>query len=347
MSRHTHNGRTTSAQVEYVSGNYFTVLDVPPFAGRLTSADDDSPVAVLSFDYWKREFQSDPRAVGKVLLLENVAHTVVGVAPPDFFGAVVGASPDLYVPFSPKSPNAGWATVLARLKPGISREQAQTGLQPLFDEIARRSLIPAVERRQMMARLLVTPAARGLSDLRAQYSLPVRIAMAFVGFVLLIACFNVANLLLARGIARERESAIRLALGAGRWRLIRQLMTESALLSVIGAAVGICTGRWISALLVSSLSTARHPIVLDTGLSDRAVVFAVAISVLSVLCCGLAPALSASRLKPGRQSGLHVGHSSPSLTARHIAGGRPGCAVHDRSHLLSPVAAQPHRARNV
>jgi hypothetical protein len=150
-SKVTRGGRTSSAQSEGVSENYFTVLGVRPFAGRLTGSvaghgSSEAPEAVLSFDYWRREFQSDPDVIGKTLRLGNFAHAIIGVTPPNFFGAVVGASPDLYVPFG-GSQSADWVTILGRLKAGVSRERAQESLGPLFQEICRQSQIPAVERR--------------------------------------------------------------------------------------------------------------------------------------------------------------------------------------------------------
>jgi predicted permease len=311
----THSNRTTLANGELVSGNYFAALGVRPFAGRLlTDADEHRPPAlVLSFDFWKHEFDSDPSAIGKTLSFGDQAdasragsvqrhsYTVIGIAPPDFFGAEVGESPDFYFPLGVANVpsqdywQSPWVTILARLKPGISIAQAQAGLDPLLQEVEKTSTLPEIEREENFAHVLLTPAARGISQVRAKFSLPARISMIAVGLLLLVACANVANLLLARGIARKREFTIRLALGAGRWRVIRQLLAESALLAAGGAVAGLIVGQWTSRRLVASLSTQRLPIVLATGSDWRSLFFTIIVMVLTVLVCGLAPAFSATR----------------------------------------------------
>ena len=309
------NSRTSLANGQLVSGNYFAALGVRPFAGRLlTDADEHGPPAlVLSFDFWKREFGSDPHVIGSSLAFGDQAdasrtgaipqhsYTVVGVAPPEFFGAEVGKSPDFYFPMgianvpSQDYWQSPWVTILARLKPGVSIAQAQAGLDPLLQEVEKTSTLPKIEREENFAHVLLTPAARGLSEARAKFSLPARILMIVVGLLLLIACANVANLLLARGIARKREFTVRLALGAGRWRMIRQLLTESALLAAAGAVAGVAVGQWASHLLVASLSTQQLQIVLATGLNWRSLFFTMIVLVLTVFVCGLAPAFSATR----------------------------------------------------
>lgn len=299
----TQNGRTISANGELVSGNYFETLGVRPFAGRFfRNADEHGPPAVvLSFDFWKREFDSDPGAIGRAFSFGGDAYTVLGVAPPEFFGAEVGESPDFYLPLGITNLSsegwwqAEWVTILARLKPGVSIAQAQAALLPLLEQSNKASNLPEIELQEGFARVVLTPAARGLSEARARLSLPVLVLMAVVGLVLLIACGNVASLLLARGITRKREFTVRLAIGAGRWRVIRQLLTESTLLAAAGALAGLALGRWASGLLVASLSTRRLPIVLPTGLDSRTLLFTAVVLALAVLFCGLAPALSATR----------------------------------------------------
>jgi predicted permease len=297
-------GLAISANGEIVSANFFTVLGVHPFAGQFFTFHEDqgypgNPI-VLSFDYWNRAFDADRGVIGETVSLGNVPYTVLGVAPPGFFGVEVGKSPDFYMPLEATLPpevkwQAEWVTILARLKPGVSLQQAEAGLCPLFDQIARESSLPEVEKNECMARIVLTPASRGFSDARSKFSLPARILMGVVGLVLLIACANVANLLLARGIGRKREITVRLALGAGRWRLVRQLLTESALLAAMGAIAGIVAGRWASGLLVVSLSSKRLPLTLAAGLSSRVLIFAAAVLGLAVLLCGIVPALSATR----------------------------------------------------
>jgi predicted permease len=296
----TQNGQTNSVHGETVSGNFFTVLGVRPFVGRLFVPDDDrdsagSAAVVLSFDYWNREFHAEPSAVGKIIPIRNVPYTIVGVTPPEFFGVNVGSSPDLYLPLGEK-PHTHWVTVFGRLKPGVSLAQAKPDLEAVFQQVLAQSSVPEIERPGSMARLVLTPAARGLSDLRENFSLPTRILMAVVGLILLIACSNVANLLVARGAARRKEITVRLALGAGRWRLVRQLVTESALLALMGAAVGLLVASWVSNLLVASLSTEHYHAVLSAGLSGRVLLFTTAVLIFAVLLCGLAPALSVTRV---------------------------------------------------
>ena len=311
----TYNGHATLANGEVVSGNYFETLGVRPLVGRLFSNSDEHgpPAIVVSFNFWKSEFDSDPNAIGKTLSFGDQAdasragstpqrsYTVIGVAPPEFFGAGVGEAPDFYVPMgvtdlpSQDYWQAQWVTILGRLKPGVSIQQAQAGLEPLLQQANKISGIPQIELDENYAHVLLTPAARGLSEVRAKFSLPARILMAVVGLLLLIACGNVANLSLARGMARKREFSVRLALGAGRWRLIQQLLTESMLLAAAGAAAGLIVGLWASRLLVASLSTRRFPIALATGLNARSLLFTTLALLLTVIVCGLAPAVSATR----------------------------------------------------
>jgi predicted permease len=310
-----YKGQTTSAKGELVSGDYFTALGVRPFVGLLFSAtDEQGPAAVVvSFDFWRREFDSDPNAIGKVISFGDQSdasrtgsspqhsYRLAGVAPPGFFGAEVGESPDFYMPLGAKDlPSQDYwqthgVTILARLKPGVSIAQAQASLEPLLQEVEKASEIPEIERQEGFAHVLLSPAALGLSQARSRFSLPARVLMIVVGLLLLIACGNVANLLLARGMARKREITVRLALGAGRWRVIRQLLTESTLLAAGGSVAGLALGQWTSRLLVTSLSTPQLPVVLATGLNLRSLLFTVAVLAFSVLVCGLAPALSATR----------------------------------------------------
>ena len=297
----TWNGRTKTVDGLPVSGNFFTVLGVRPFRGRLLTEDDSrssdgNPVLVLSFDYWRREFNGDDTAIGKTILFQDVPHTIIGVAPPDFFGIHVGEIPSFYWPIG-SGPGWShiWVDAVARLKPGVSVAQAQAGLDPVFRQVMAASSIPEIEKQQNMSHVVLSPIERGISDLREKFSLAGKVLMAVVGLILLIACSNVASLLFARGAARQKEITVRLALGAGRWRLVRQLLTESTLLGLIGATVGVLAAIWMSRVLIASIATDHSTALLVAGVSSRVLVFTGGVLVITVLLFGLAPALAATR----------------------------------------------------
>jgi len=300
----------SSASGETVSANYFSVLGVRPYLGRLIAAQDGdgaaaSPVAVLSYAYWQRAFAANPAVIGQAISLENSdwsfdplqnhVYRIIGVAPPGFSGVEVGRNPDLYLPSPNTSDSPAFVTIVAHLKPGISPAQARASLAPIYEETVRGSRLPAVEKQQDMAGLVVEPIAHGLSRVRDKFGLAAQIAMAVVGLVLLIACVNVANLLLARGISRRRELIVRMTLGAGRWRLIRQMLAEAALLGSAGAIAGLLAANWTTKSLAAALSTKQLPVQLDATLDARVFAFAAAVLAITVLLCGLIPAISATR----------------------------------------------------
>ena len=327
------SGDIEQIQVQLVSGTYFHVLGVNADRGRvLNDADDQTqgahPVAVVSHAWWSQRLGGDPNAVGKTITIDNIAYSIVGIAPRDFFGTTVGLAPDIWVPLSMEKqiPPAHWdgrnsedaqsLFLIGRLKDGVSAEQATSVVNLLFKQTleTRAGAQPAPNRVQAMqtARVELTPAGRGLSSLREQFSLSLKVLMGVVALVLLIASANVANLLLAQGAARRREFAVRLAVGAGRARLARQLFTESALLALLGGAVGIALSVWGSRLLLLMASDGPEALPIDVTPNPRVLGFTFGVSVLCAIVFGTAPALRASRMEPN--TSLKGGKTSaPSL----------------------------------
>ncbi len=312
-------GQTDRAVGEVVSGNYFEVLGVQPAIGRVFSQEDDrvpsaEPYVVLSYAYWKRHFGGDPSVLNKVLLVNNVEMTVVGVSQAGFSGVQVGRTPDLYVPMM-MTPlmteysetldgwNDYWMTLLARRKPGVSEKQAEAGLnaayKPLLEEQFPqiKSAWTEKKRQQFLdKKIVLASGAHGRTVLQRDSGTQIIALFVMVGLVLLIACTNVANLLLARGAGRQREFAIRAAMGASRGRMIRQLFIESLLCAFGGGAMGVLLGTWLMRILT--------PIVVENagiqGLSatlDKGVLgFAIAATALSGIFFGLIPAWRVTRL---------------------------------------------------
>jgi predicted permease len=301
---------------QMVSGTYFSVLGVKAMGGRTFTADDDvvpggHPVVVASHAWWQRRFGGDASAVGKTITIGDTSYTIIGVAPREFFGTTVGESPDIWVPLSMEEQlpahfkglnNKMFQSLylVGRLKDNVSAEQAGAETNLLFKQILQEYVgpQPSEERLQniQQARIDLTPAGRGLSELRREFSLPLKILMAVVGVVLLIACANVANLLMARATARHQELVVRFALGAGRRRIIRQLLTESVLLAALGGVAGILLGGWGSHLLILMVSSGPQPVPLGVTLDVRVLAFTLAVSLLSALVFGTLPALRASRI---------------------------------------------------
>jgi predicted permease len=307
-----HNG-------QMVSGNYFPVLGVGAALGRvLGPADDvvegtgrpDGIPAVLNYAYWRRALGSDPGVLGRQINLNGAWATVVGVASPEFFGTIVGASPDVFVPVlaqpsvSPpdnllhEKPGGGsstWIIAFGRLKPGVPEAQAQAELTVAAHQYRRTRLSPADRDKPVLSRVVLEPGSRGLSRLRDRFSEPLTIVMALVGAVLLIACANLANLMLARTAARRREIAIRLAIGAPRSRIVRQLLTESVLLAVLGGAIGLAFALWSGGLLVRMLPAAPVPFTVNLAPDARLLAFTFGLATLTGLLFGVAPAIRETR----------------------------------------------------
>ena len=315
----TYEGRTELIVGELVSGNYFPVLGVGAALGRVFTAQDDlmqggHPIAVLSHGYWKTRFAADPSVIGRKIVVNGYPLTVVGVSREGFDGVESGYSPQLRVPmimkpqltdryFDLNNRRRRFAQVFGRLKAGVTLPQAKAGLQPLFHqilqmEVREKDFARTTEhtRQQFLKMWMdVLPAAKGRSDLRRQFSNPLLALMAIVALVLLIACSNVANLLIARATARQKEIAVRLALGAGRRRLILQLLEESLLLSGAGGILGVGLAIAIDRTLIGLLPQGVLPLTVSATPDKRVLGFTLLISALTGLLFGLAPAIQSTR----------------------------------------------------
>ncbi len=311
------NGQAEIVAGEYVSGDYFRGLGVPPAAGRLISADDDHegapPVAVLSWGFCQKYFGGAANASGQSILVNNVAFTVAGVTPQEFFGVDPSASPDIYLPlrlnmlaeginsFGAKKSryldkNAYWLQIMARLRPGVSRLQMENALRPQFHNWVAATAANDDERANL-PELLVKNGSGGFDILRQRFSKPLLVLWTLVGLILAIACANIANLQLARASARRREIALRVSVGASRWRVVRQLLTESVLLSSVGGALGLFIAVWGERFLTVALATSgKTEMIVRAGLNWRVLAMAACFSVVTGILFGLAPALQSTRL---------------------------------------------------
>jgi predicted permease len=318
-------GQATSAGAEYVTGEYFRGLAVSPAAGRLIDSADDrpsaAPVAVISFATSQNRFGGPSNAIGQPILVDNVPFTVIGVAPPEFFGVDPAAAPDLYLPLHTNllvdgagaarrygDGNFYWIEMMGRLRPGVSMAQGQAVLAPRFHQWVATTATTDGERAKLPA-LTLNPGAAGLGSLRRKYSKPLYVLLMMAGLILAIACANIANLLLARAAARRREMAVRLSLGAGRFRVVRQLLTESVMLASLGGAFGVLFAIWGVRSLTLLLLNGQENFTLHAELNWNVLAVTAALSVVCGLLFGLAPAIQSTRpdvmpaLKNGRGGG--------------------------------------------
>ncbi len=316
----TFDSRTELIGADFVSGNYFPVLGIGAAVGRVFNAADDlvqggHPLVVLSHGYWRTRFGADPAIVGKQIIVNGRALTIIGVSQEAFDGVEPGRAPQVRIPITmrdelprndfPRLNNDRfrWTEVFARLKPGVTIPQAQAGLQPLFHQILNREVTeppfakasPFVKQEFLNMWMEVMPGSKGRSNLRRVYSRPLFALMGIVGLVLLIACSNLANLLIARASARQREIAVRLALGARRGHLIRQLLVESLVLTTAGGLLALGLAIVIDRALLSFLPGGHVPVSLTSTPDWTVLLFTLAVSLLAGLLFGLIPALQATR----------------------------------------------------
>jgi putative ABC transport system permease protein len=310
-------GQSERASGELVSGNYFDVLGVTALIGRTLTPEDDRtpgahPVVVLSHGFWTRRFAADSQVLNQTITVNGHAMTVVGVARPGFTGVQLGQTPDVFIPVTMKAQMTPgwdglndhkhyWLNLLARLKPGVSREQAEAGVAPLYRSLLdaelplQRRMSPETQQRFVNKKLFVEDGQRGRTVFQQDARVPLLMLMGMVALVLLIACANVAGLLVARGAARRKEIAVRQALGAGRFRLVRQLLAESVLLSAVGGAFGLLVAVWTLGAMLRWMPERDSLGTLSADLNYGLLAFNFGLAVLTGLLFGLAPALRTTK----------------------------------------------------
>jgi len=337
------------------SGAYFETLGVPAAAGRLLGRSDDrrgcAPIAVLGYGFWQSHYGGRD-VLGQNIQLDGHPFEIIGVAAPGFFGTDVGRTFGVAIPICTEPVLRGenssldqrsswWLRVFGRPKPGVGRAQVTARLKALapavFDATVPQNSRAQYQNDYRKRSLDIADAGTGLSYVRQRYGDPLRTLMAVVGIVLLIACANIANLMLARASARQREIAVRLAIGASRWRILRQLLTESVLLSALGAVLGLGFARWGSALLVRLISSSNSTMFLDMRIDWRMLVFTAAVAVLTGILFGLAPAWRATRL--ALNASLKEGGRANTAGRSHFRLGRALVAVQVGLSLMLLVGA--------
>src|SRR5258705_1026569 len=310
------NGASERIYGEIVTGNYFDVLKVKPARGRGFLEEEDHavgthPVVVMSNGLWRRQFNSDPSIVGKDISLNSHSYTVIGIMAEKFAGATVISPPDLWVPMmmeplvdpgsrSLTSPDDGWLMMLGRLKPGADVAGAKSAVETIVSRLHQERRERNSGPEEPGGRVVTVVPARGLMvppEGRASVFLVIAVLMTVVSLVLLVACANVATMLLARPMKRRKEIAVRLAVGAGRWRIVRQLLTESVLLSIVGGLVGLLLALWSTTLLLNLLeqSFRENSVAPDLSPDARVFVYTFLLSAVTGVVFGLAPALQTSK----------------------------------------------------
>jgi predicted permease len=362
LSRETIEGRAGDGQDaaagRFVSGNFFETLGIVPMAGRLLSPTDDrleasgeSAVAVVAYRFWQRALGGNPSAIGQTLRIDAVRFTIVGVLPPTFEDVVVGRPADFYVPIASeplvdrdsqlREAASSWLGIAGRLRTGLTQQDAHTNLAPILSAFLADVSATNQDSRMREAirsqRLFLQSARRGLTDVWPSLSSPVLLLMGAVCLVLLIACVNVIALLLGRGVARRREISLRLAIGASRTRLIRQLLTESMLLGAAGAAIGLLMAVFGAPLVVRILSQSELPLTLDVTPDLRVLLFTLLIAVGSATIAGSVPALRTVRR--GFTSGVNTDARSTACTRESARAGQALVAAQVALSLLLVVGS--------
>jgi predicted permease len=318
------NGLMSRSAVDGVTGEYYQVLGLSPHVGRLIARSDvgltegvPANVVVLGYDFWQRQYGGDPRVVGKALLIEGAPFMIIGVTPRSFLGLQVGIDTDLTIPITSIRRVVGlppdWpipvSRVIGRLQTGVSIEQARANVEMLWPALLRRSVPPSFtpeQREEFLAtRVTVASATTGFSNLRDRFVRPLTVLLSFTGWMLLITCVNLSGLLLARAAARQQEFSVRLALGASRGRLFRQLLTESGALSLVGTALGLPIAWWCARAFLAAMSSAQAPLPIELSPDWRVVAFIAGVAIATGLVVGAVPGWTLTRrmraaLEPAR-----------------------------------------------